>query len=91
MQENKKESCALGAPTDMNAREVKSPVPHLSDEERNVRIVAMVDSAIDDSRDILHLGRVPDDPGSSQEEEKWPLKSARGGGKVGAGGKYRED
>ena len=77
MQEDKNESGTLGAATDMNEREVKSPVPVRSDDERNAQIMPIVDGAIDDIRDLLYVGRVSDDPGSSLEEEKRPSKSAR--------------
>ena len=77
MQEDKNESGTLGAATDMNAREAESPVLAHSDEERNARIVALADSALDTSRDLLNARRVPDDPRPSREEEKRPSKAAR--------------
>ena len=70
MQEDKNESGTLRAAINRNAREaISSELAH-SDEERNARILAMADSALDATRDLQRAGRDPDNFRPSREEEK---------------------
>ncbi len=70
MQEDKNESGSLRAAINRIARETSSPELAHSDEERNARIVALADSAIDATRDLQRAGRDPDNSRPSREEEK---------------------
>jgi hypothetical protein len=70
MQQDKNESGTLGAAINRNAREAISSGLSHSDEERNARIVALADSAIDATRDLQRAGRDPDNFGPPREEEK---------------------
>ena len=70
MQEDKNESGTLRAAINRNAREASSSELAHSDEERNARIVALADSAIDATRDLQRAGRDPNNFRPSHEEEK---------------------